>query len=100
MIKFLQKKIPGGKLIQVKIDSDEIINQVDITGDFFLHPENLLEHIENIFVGAHIPINKEILMEKITHTLKENEASFIGASPEDLVNLVEECIQNGKIQTD
>jgi len=40
------RKVPGGKLIRIKVVFSDIIESVQITGDFFLHPEDSLLKIE------------------------------------------------------
>jgi len=91
------RKISGGKLIRVDVDySDKFIDHVKITGDFFLHPEDTLEKIEAIFPGANAEKEKELLIKNINKILSDNDASLIGVSAEDIVDVVGEAI-NGKI---
>ena len=42
-------KTPGGKLVQVDFDlEDEILRNVEVTGDFFLYPEEALTKIGGV----------------------------------------------------
>ena len=86
-------KIPGGKLVRVDVSyAASAIHSVKITGDFFLHPEEVFEMIVEVCAAAPLPLQKEELAEKISQLLKENSAELIGASPIDLVNTLEEAL--------
>ncbi|MBS7657259.1 hypothetical protein KEJ33_04980 [Candidatus Bathyarchaeota archaeon] len=48
-----QLKVEGGKLIKVQLEiEDKKIKKVKITGDFFLHPEELIDDMEKAVAGA------------------------------------------------
>jgi lipoate-protein ligase A len=77
-------KIPGGKLVKVKLWVDsERIERVTILGDFFLHPEETIESLETSLVG--IELDTEALQKAIADVMNESEATLIGATHEDLV---------------
>ncbi|MEM1753634.1 MAG: lipoate protein ligase C-terminal domain-containing protein, partial [Candidatus Methanomethylicaceae archaeon] len=60
------KKVEGGKLIKVKLLEEKgIIKDIKITGDFFAHPEEAIEELENILKNT--PLIK----------VKENIKKFI-----------------------
>ena len=40
------EKVSGGKLLVVKVNFEEKIENVEITGDFFAHPEESITEIE------------------------------------------------------
>ncbi|MCC7196809.1 biotin--protein ligase [Candidatus Peregrinibacteria bacterium] len=86
------KKVPGGKLLRLKIDAGEKINTVSITGDFFLHPEESLPAIEKSLIGLSIQTPENILAEKIHAALSEQKANFIGVSAEDIAQTIGEAI--------
>ncbi len=45
-------KVPGGKLIRVRVwHRNGIIEKVRFHGDFFIHPEEAIEELENGLVG-------------------------------------------------
>ena len=49
------KKVPGGKLVRVHLQYDPFqLLKVSITGDFFMHPEDALEAIEDALIGARL----------------------------------------------
>lgn len=63
------------KLIRVMLEYDETentINSVTITGDFFLYPEEALETLEAELIGT--KLQKDILQEVIDMCLKNSQA--------------------------
>jgi lipoate-protein ligase A len=63
------------KLIRVMLEYDETentINSVTITGDFFLYPEEALETLEAELIGT--KLQKDILKEVIDKCLKNSQA--------------------------
>jgi len=41
-----RQKVKEGKVVKVEVEYDEVIKNIRITGDFFLHPEDILDKIE------------------------------------------------------
>ncbi|MHA2424022.1 MAG: lipoate protein ligase C-terminal domain-containing protein [Candidatus Thorarchaeota archaeon] len=80
-------KVPDGKLIKVKVWTDEdTISKITITGDFFLHPEHVLEKIETNLIG--VVMNESRLVSIIDETLHAEQATFIGAVSSDLSHAI------------
>jgi lipoate---protein ligase len=86
------RKIPGGKLVRLDVSYDTQIENVKITGDFFLHPEDVLELIQQNLAGSRLPIQKNELIEKIEQLLADQKAEFVGVSVVDLINILDEAI--------
>lgn len=86
------KKIPNGKLIRLKIDADETINQIKITGDFFLYPEESIEEIEKNIAGIAVNSPAEIYAQRIHQSLAAHGAAFIGVTTEDIANAIAESL--------
>ena len=87
------KKISGGKLIRVDVVYSRKIEHVKITGDFFLHPEELITVIEESLAGAEIPLSKKLLVERVETVLNNNGATVIGFSPEDLISVLMDAVK-------
>lgn len=91
------KKVPGGKLLRVKVrtnesaQSTETITDIQISGDFFLHPEESLPAIEKNLIG--LPKNgaQQLLAAKIRTVLSRQHAAFIGVTPEDIAQTINEA---------
>ena len=85
VIKMLEAnyKVPGGKLIKVKLSvSSDKIEMIHVLGDFFLHPEETILSIEESLLGTEN--NAEEIEKIIDHTLNENKATLIGATAADI----------------
>ncbi len=81
-------KVSGGKLVRIRFSlSGGVIDDVVITGDFFLHPEEAIEGLEAALVG--VPPRKDAVEESIAAFLREKKVEMIGLSPGDLGLLVE-----------
>ena len=80
-------KVAGGKLVRVQLVKKEgRIEKLKITGDFFLHPEELIEDLEKALVG-HV-LNMSDLDEFIGAFIKRRGATLLGASPEDFAKCI------------
>ena len=75
-------KVPNGKLVVGKKVGDHI----KIGGDFFLHPEESLEDIENV-INTSAPTD---LKEKLDRLIEEKKITLVGFTAEVLCNLVKE----------
>ncbi|MBI2085363.1 MAG: hypothetical protein HYT71_02520 [Candidatus Aenigmarchaeota archaeon] len=72
------EKVVGGKLLRVKVDFDSKINQVRITGDFFAHPEDVIEKIENSLSGLSVNAGEEEMRHKIENVITKTGADVVG----------------------
>ncbi|HMR01141.1 MAG TPA: lipoate protein ligase C-terminal domain-containing protein [Candidatus Gracilibacteria bacterium] len=87
------KKIPGGKLVSVKMETTSNgaathISNVSIYGDFFLHPEDAITHVEQALQGLSTESSIQIFTQEIEKALAEKSASFIGVTPENLAEII------------
>ena len=86
-------KVHGGKLIRVDITHDHsAIQSIKITGDFFLHPEEALDEINELLTGAELPLQVEKLVQEMNLLLEIQNAQFIGASPQDIIATLQEAL--------
>ncbi len=80
-------KVEGGKLVKVRLRKiGKAIEKIKITGDFFLHPEELIEELERRLEGR--LLDEEDLADHIKDLLEKNEAVILGASPEDFARCI------------
>ena len=85
-------KIPNGKLLKISMDYDEkndVINEINIMGDFFAYPEEAIELLENMLKNT--TLKREILLRKINSIIKENRIEFIGLDAEGLTHGILMC---------
>jgi lipoate-protein ligase A len=81
-----------GKLIRLDVNYSDHIEQLKITGDFFLHPEDTLEKIVSALTGIALPFNKNDLITIVKFILDDNQAELIGITAEDIISLLEEAV--------
>jgi len=85
----IEEKVPGGKLVCIDVEGTEgKISSIRISGDFFLHPEETIEKIEDALLGAFV----NDVASRVASVLKNNEAQFIGVFPEDIERMVRKVI--------
>ena len=91
MIAFAKKKAREGTLVKVEVEYDETIKKLNITGDFFLHPEDVLDEIEKSMIGLEKDVSFDTLVFKI-HEIA-GDARMIGISPESLALVIREALK-------
>jgi lipoate-protein ligase A len=78
-------KVPGGKLLRIEADIiSGIINDIKISGDFFIYPEEALCEIEKALQGARVADARSIL--------KNFHAEMVGVSSEDIASILDRFI--------
>jgi len=81
-------KVSGGKLLKVAVRSQGgTIEDIRITGDFFIYPEEALELLEAKLKGRMSRDVGEILKEEI----KSLNVTIIGFKLEQLISMIEGC---------
>ena len=88
MIGRASEKIPNGKLVKVEVEYDSMIRRVKITGDFFLHPEDAINQIEQSLAGASVYDDEGLLAERVRRVVESSGAIVVGFTPEALVRIV------------
>ena len=90
-MKSLEYKAPGGKLLKLDINlTGNKISYIQITGDFFIHPEEAIIEIEKILTNARISSVRDILKDYV----KNNSILFIGVNVNDLIQLINKAKNN------
>jgi len=80
-------KVEGGKLIKVQLSrKGNLIEAIKITGDFFLHPEELIEDLELKLAGH--PLDEKALIRLMKTLVEKKKATLLGASPEDFAKCI------------
>ncbi len=87
------QKVREGKLVKVEVEYDEFVRKIKITGDFFLHPEDVLEKIEKSILGLRKDTGTEEITSKIHEIAKANDVQMIGISPESLALVIREALK-------
>ena len=89
------EKVKDGKLLRVSVDFDASILRVIITGDFFLHPEDKLELIEQAMTGLPSDVPADDLRRRIELVVAVNGITMVGITPEAIAGLVRRVIDDG-----
>jgi lipoate-protein ligase A len=75
-------KTPGGKLVVVDFDvAAGTLNDVEVSGDFFLYPEEALGQIAAALEGAPADLPEEALARRVRDALAPG-VTLLGFSPE------------------
>jgi len=83
------------KLIKVSLiycKENKLIHSITITGDFFLYPEESLDHLESSLIGT--KIDKYTLGETIKKALEE--VDVFGFDPYSLTDAILGCLKSEK----
>lgn len=75
------EKVPGGKLLRIKVDYDEKVSDIKITGDFFIHPEDSVTDIENLLKGTSRNEDEKTIADKISIFVSQNKIQLVGIDP-------------------
>lgn len=83
-------KVAGGKLLRVQLSlvgdaNSRTIESIKITGDFFMHPENAIENLENELTG--LPFTHECV-ERVVTAFFNTEIEVLGAHSPDFVYVI------------
>jgi len=88
-----QRKVPGGKLVKVWVKVGEgRIQDLRITGDFFLHPEDAILDVEDSLRGVEAGAGIGSLERRISRALREKGAEFIGVEARDIALALREAL--------
>ncbi|MBI0584024.1 MAG: hypothetical protein ISF22_07330 [Methanomassiliicoccus sp.] len=89
-----QRKVPGGKLLRVRlrIDGGTVVG-AEISGDFFLHPEESISVLEGVLVGMPTDVSESDLASAIEAALRNEGIVVIGFGPQDLAAVAREAMR-------
>ena len=93
MISYSSQKVREGKIVKVEVEFDDFIEKLKITGDFFLHPEDVLEDIEKSMHGLKKNVSFDELVVNIHNIARAHDAKMIGISPESLALVITEALK-------
>ena len=88
-----KQKVKEGKVVKVEIECNELIRNTRITGDFFIHPEDILDEIEKSIIGLERSASIETITSNIRSRIANRDVRMIGISPESIALLVREALK-------
>ena len=87
------EKVPGGKLVRIKVNYDDVINDIKITGDFFLHPEDAIDDIEKSLFGIKASSDESVISKIISGVVNSGKIELVGITPESLAKVIRSAIK-------
>lgn len=83
-------KVAGGKLVKARVKTyGGCIASIRLTGDFFLHPEEVLSEIESKLLGR--KLDRDVIASTVALVLSAHHAELIGATPQDFAWVIMEA---------
>ena len=90
-------KTPGGKLVGVRFAlGDGMLREVEVHGDFFLYPEDVLLNITAALEGAPDDLDVAAYADRIATAIPDG-TEWLGASPEALATAVRRALDGGPV---
>ena len=78
-------KAPGG-IIRVSLRGGDVIESIEITGDFFFYPEESVEGLEKKLVG--VGTNPPEILKVVKAFYDENDIESPGIEPQDMAQAI------------
>ena len=86
------EKIAGGKLVRVEVGFDNKINFAKITGDFFMHPETVIEDLEKALAGLNSSAEQAEIKNKLDEVISEKNVTLYGVTTEDIARVAKAAL--------
>ncbi len=81
-------KVPHGKLLVLDLEVEVgHLSKVRISGDFFIHPPESLDCINNVLTGLSVNVGQIEIMNKITLAIPSG-TEMLGFQPLDIAKLI------------
>ena len=87
MLKYFDYKVPGGKLLRLKLEIDKnVIRDIQINGDFFLFPSEAQMWMEDSLRG--LPLEKSVLRKSLVSVIERRSIKMIGLDVDSLISSI------------
>ncbi len=80
------------KLVRVSVIYRDKIESVEISGDFFVHPEEGLAFIEQALVGINVSDLNEV-SSIVSSIINSNNIRLVGITPQNIEDAIKEAIR-------
>lgn len=91
-----EEKVIGGKLLRIKIDLNGVVDKIQISGDFFLHPEDAIREIEGTLFGISAGMEEASISSLLEEEIKSQGIEMIGISSQDIARVLKKAIANAQ----
>ena len=86
------EKVPGGKLLRIKVEHDDKIKKVQILGDFFAHPEHSINEIESYLEGLDVDFHEQNTVNTLKRHIITNDYNLIGIDEAAIIRVLKKAI--------
>jgi len=93
-VRTAEEKVPGGKLVRVSI-IDAPARRVEISGDFFMHPEEGIARLEAALGGLGGAEPADVVVRLLQSVVEEAGIELIGVDVPTIVRLYRRCLACG-----
>lgn len=83
--------------MRIKVDfnpEDGLIEDVQMQGDFFIHPEEFVEDIEQLLVNLDQKDGEEAIAAALSRLVEEEGAELVGVTPEYIAKTFKTALNN------
>ncbi len=87
-------KVPGGKLIKIRLNYGSTIENINILGDFFIHPESSIQKLEARLTGLQIDKTEDEFAAIIEEVRRSEGVEMIGVDPKSIAHAIKMAIKN------
>jgi len=87
-----KQKVPGGKLLIIKVSFGDSIESVRILGDFFVYPESAVQEIETSLKGVDSKASEVSIAELVGSVAVRCNAEMVGVTPEAIAQTLRKAI--------
>jgi lipoate-protein ligase A len=95
---YASQKVPQGKLLQMEVTCDGgTVQEVNITGDFFLHPEDAIFDLEGSLKGLSIDTDVQDIIDRLRIVMKAKNMLFVGITPQDIAGTLLQAIAQCRV---
>ena len=91
------EKVPGGKLLRMKVQFnpvESLIEDVEMHGDFFIHPEEFVEDIEQLLVNLDQNDSEHSIASALQRLVEDEGAELVGITPEAIAKTFKTALGN------
>ncbi len=81
-------KVEDGKLVRIDVEYEDRIENVSMTGDFFLEPPEAREELEEVLKG----LEPDVSEEEVVGRLENTEAQMIGFEAKHIAEALQEAL--------
>jgi hypothetical protein len=92
------EKVPGGKLVRVKIelDANKQPVQVQVGGDFFMHPEEFVDAVEMFLLNVDADDSEQAIVSGLNQLITDKKAELVGITAESIVHAYKTAVSNAR----